>query len=813
MKTRNEMMRLSVLALAIQSALGVMCLLPANALADDDVATLVNPTNTVSFGAKSVSETSSKFGEYNGLTQLGTYGLLDFNVRGGDSYGQGTGLTRWSLLGDSLGSKSGSAQATYSRQGQWSVGLGYDQLEHDITNTFQSPFTGTMGGNSFTLPTSFGVINTTALTGSASQLVGTRNLTPAQLAAFQTFDVNTQRNTSSLTAGLTLSPHWNVQFEFNHLQQNGAKLIGAASSGAYTPAAWSKEAPVTLMNPTNYRTDTLNLSASWQDADSFMTAAYYMSFFRNADNMLFWNNPMVGGNATTGAPLTTSAFGYQGNALSVMPDNSFTQLNLTGGTRLSPTMRLAGGFSYGINTQDTGYLIDPSVLQGGAAGSPQTSLGGNVVNTHADLKLTDQYSKDLTLTAGAKYNQRLNNTGSAVYKMFDLGGGAGTAYQGPGASSTARTEINTPYSYTKTNLELAGDFRLSPHNNMRVSYEHEDLSRFCKNIAGASAPLLLNQTGNVASPAGANCVVVTGSSEDRYGINFRGKAGDSVNYNLGYTYGLRQSNYDHNALTPLNDSAGSNGTGLVNASDYKGYLAAFEASRTQSVIKAGINWQQNDRLSYGVSGRYTSDQYPDSTLGIQTGQSWGVNFDAAYSYSDTGVLTGYVSSQARNRILLSGANGTDNSVSYATMVAPTNLWRNVLNDSDLSLGLNLKQKGLMGGKLELNGDVSLSIGESYYNTQIFYSPNSGTCALSTSLTCGNTPTISNNTFVFKLTGTYEVDKKSKVLVGYQYQQLVSSDYYYNGLQYGYTPSTVLSTNQQPPDYTVMAVSVAYIYSF
>lgn len=50
-------------------------------------------------------------------------------------------------------------------------------------------------------------------------------------------------------------------------------------------------------------------------------------------------------------------------------------------------------------------------------------------------------------------------------------------------------------------------------------------------------------------------------------------------------------------------------------------------------------------------------------------------------------------------------------------------------------------------------------------------------------------------------------------VGYIFQQLNSSDYFYNGEQYGATPNRVMPTNQQAPNYSVNVVTVSYIYTF
>jgi hypothetical protein len=43
-------------------------------------------------------------------------------------------------------------------------------------------------------------------------------------------------------------------------------------------------------------------------------------------------------------------------------------------------------------------------------------------------------------------------------------------------------------------------------------------------------------------------------------------------------------------------------------------------------------------------------------------------------------------------------------------------------------------------------------------------------------------------------------------------RMKSTDYAYDGMQYG-TLATVLPTNQQAPDYLVQSLGAAYIYSF
>ena len=65
----------------------------------------------------------------------------------------------------------------------------------------------------------------------------------------------------------------------------------------------------------------------------------------------------------------------------------------------------------------------------------------------------------------------------------------------------------------------------------------------------------------------------------------------------------------------------------------------------------------------------------------------------------------------------------------------------------------------------------------------------------------------------RLGAVYKVDKSSKIGVQYLYQRLVSTDPYYNGLQYNTNPTSVMPTNQNSGSYNVNVITVGYTYSF
>lgn len=812
MKANKDLFVASKLSLAVHGALIAMISMPLVVFAEDgEVAALTKPANSVEIGVGNTSQDSAKFGEYNGLNKSGVFPIGTINLRGGDAYNAhegGSGTNSWSITGTDLGTTSRTIGATVGDQGQWNLGIKYDELRHNITDTYQTPLQGSMGGNAFTLPSNFGVINTAYVDPNLKG--GAQALTPTQLSAFHTEDVHSDRKNTSFTAGYNFNPQWGVKFDFNRLDQSGAKLMMASTDAAAAlsgpgGSTWGVEKMLMLMNPTNYKTDTFNLDLNWKGDKSFLTAGYLGSFFRDRYNSVTFPNPYASTNAGTPAMGDTSV-PFPIDTLSTMPSNDFHQLNLSGGYALTFATKVAGGLSYGRNTQNEAYPFAMLQVPGGVDGAtalpmgggvpPQASLNALVVSTHADFKLTNQTSQDLVLSAGLKYNERNNKTASNTYAFIDLGG-------------KNRTAVSTPMSNRKTQVELAGDYRLNQSNRLHLAYEYEAVRRWCNDpLANSTQGVAPLRTG-VAPGVSGSCVQIPVNTENKLVAGYKLKISEAVNFNAGYSYAKRNSTVNTAYYNPMQaDGEGYN---------YYGYRAFFDASRKEQMLKAGVNWDASDKLSMGLNGRYVDDKYGDSQLGVQNGNTWSANLDATYSYIEKGSISAYMTQEHRQRFLLNQqANTTANATRLAVPVGST--WSNKLKDDDSTIGLGVKQGGLMSGKLELAGDLTYTLAKSGYDTELNYTgttltPNFWTCSSTGLLSCGSTPDIKNETVTLKITGNYQVDKTSKVTLGYMFQKLKSDDYYYNFYQNGDTGTGNLPTNQQSGSYVVNVIVASYSYMF
>ena len=774
MKTHNEEMKVRVLALAVHCALLVTFTLPLGAYADEAEA-LKHPINTIDFGALYSSQSSAKFGEYNGLNEEGFYGLGAFDVRGGKGYDSKDSALRWMLNGANLGTTSRNLGASITDQGKWKVNLGYDELQHNITDTFQTPLQGDVGGNDFTLPANFGTIN--AATGQNSA----RRLTENQSNAFHTEKESTTRRNASLETTYTFTDQLSAQVDYNHLEQSGAKLIGTGSQGgiAIPGTTGRAEGNNIIMNPTSYSTDNLNAALSWTGDKAHLTGGYYASLFHNDYNSLSWQNTLASGASTCNG---TNCFTNE--TMSTAPTNSLHQANLTGGYDFSSSTKLAGGFSYGYNTQNDSYAPILIPQANGSSynmipnGLSASSLNGHVETTHGDLKLTNQSIKDLTLTAGFKYNERNNRSDSDVYNYRNLGN---ANYRG----------VNTPYSNRKVHYEVAAAYRLSNAQNLRLAYEREDIKRWCDKVSG-----------------GAQCVASPTSDEDKVGLTYRLKAFDDVNFNAGYSFSKRNANFDHSFLSNAGNRAVTTVAGassVLNGGDFLGYVAYPYASRNQHQVKTGVNWQLTQKVDFGVNGYYTYDDY-DAMLGVQNGRSAGGNVDVAYNYAENSSVSAYWSWQGGERNMLNGWSATNT----AANTQPTGIWANQLEDNSNTIGLLTRHGGLLDGKLEILGDFSYALDASRYSTEV---PYLATCGNANTLSCGNLSPIKNELISLKLSGNYKIHKNGKIALTYIYQKLNSNDYFYNGQQFGYTANRVMPTGLQPQSYTVNVVGLSYNYSF
>ena len=797
--------KVSAIALAVAS----MFITSAAFADDEEIKALTQPKSSVQVEVINVDSASAKFGEYNGLNTQGPKANGALSIKGGSGYTnneQGE-TTRWSVTGDNLGLTSRSAGASISDQGSWSFGVNYDQLQHNISDTYQTPYQGNMGGGTFTLPSNFGSINTATTNGgttypaSANPTIktGTQFMTTTQKNDFAGMNISSTRQNTTVNGKADIDKDSNFTFEYNNLTQTGAKLQSMPGAGMAKGGAIG-ETPTILPMPTNYQTDTFNLAYNWKSESAHFTTSYFGSFFQDGYNSVSFQ-PWANASGLSNTMQT----------MSTAPSNSFNQLNIGGGYDIATKTKLTGNASVGRNTQNAGFAVDPYMMISPAAGGvPYSgSMNGLVNTTHLDAKITDQSVKDLTLSAGYKFDERDNLTQSNIYSFSGVGGNnlaSSVTNQQPAVYP------NTPLSLKQSLISAGADYRLTRDQKVSLTYGNNTINRWC-NQYGSSGANSLNAN---QYPAGTNCVTATSSNENKLDALYKIRATEGLNFKIGAGYASRIANLDQNAIAGFSQANPNNTPAKtylpgVNGQDYFGYVPYFEASRKQFIGKASATWDATEKLNFTLGGKYTNDTYPNSTYGVQNGNSWSLNLDSTYAYADAGTVVAYATQQNMQRNL-SNLNLNQTSSTYTT--AYSGGWTNNLTSNATTVGLGVKQGDLLNGKLTLSADATMSFASSWYSTNVNYQPIATTSCNSPNVqSCGILPAIQNNLGIIKLGGSYQIDKQSRVGLMYWYQHLYSNDYYYNGLQTGYTPTSVLPTNQSSPSYSVNVISANYTYTF
>ncbi|MDR0479945.1 MAG: MtrB/PioB family decaheme-associated outer membrane protein [Burkholderiaceae bacterium] len=743
---------------------------------DGDVKALICPTNYLEVGALNVSSGAPKFGEYNGMARSGGYGIGNFSISGGSGYCQRGGNVRWQAYGTDLGTTSRNIGVTATVQGQWSIGLDFDQLRHYTTTGYQTPYDQSPGSNVFALPPSFGVINTTA---------GTHNLTATQLASLRSLNVYNQRENTTFKAGYNFNTEWDVKFNYKHLDMSGAKLISSGTD-AYNMTSlggfnYGSQGIQMLMNPTKSSTDNFDLAFNWTGKKAYASFGYYGSLYHDDYSGLSWSNPFVsGGTAAAPNPAMGASPGsaFPTDTMSTPPSNQFHQLNFTGGYIFSPKTKLNGGLSFGLNTQDASYGGTYTTTPNTVPGLPVNSLDGRVLTKHADARLTHEFTPALNLNVGFKYNERDNNTPVNTYQFLTIGGGSPV------------TVTNAPMSNRREQADASLAYRLDKRQRLNFSYNYDHIERWCNNALAANAQGSLS-AANAGYYSVASCAQVPDSTDNSLTASYKLNLIEKVSFNAGYTFADRKATVNPSFYNPMQ----SNSSGFENY----GWMAWFQGSRRENALKAGVDWQVTPKFTLGLDGRYAKDDYYDSTLGVQNGKSSNVNLSADYTASENMSFGAYMSWQDQSRDLLSASDKN-------AMAPPVNLWYNSLTDRDTSIGVYGKQK-FRGGKLQLTEDLSYGLGRSSYDTTL------GANIAPAVGNSGSTPDIKSELIQFRLTGSYDLNKHSRITAGWLYQRLKSNDYYYYAYQYGFTPTSMLPTNQQAPTYTVNVLYLLYRYSF
>jgi MtrB/PioB family decaheme-associated outer membrane protein len=373
-----------------------------------------------------VSDDSAKFGDFTGLDEQGAY--LDAHLNVQQWFEDGS---RWQLSGRNLGLESREFGLGWDKQGHYGVAAYYSQIPRSLFSTTRTPFIGS-GSENLTLPDDW------VHAGSTGGMTALR-------ASLQPLDVSYDREILGVNASYLPWQDLELTAEYRRDEKDGVRITNGSVLTVTSQ----------FVQPLDYATDQLELTAGYRSDAWNLRLGYYGSFFDNGADRLRWQSPFS--ELGPGEPLV--------GQLDLAPDNDFHQVSLSGGYRFGRHTHLTGRWAVGQGEQDEAFLPYTLTSGLGAGPLPQSSLDGEVDTTNINLRLRSTLIRGLGLTAEFRKSERDNKTIQNQYDYVvtdSLPGG---------------TAFNRPYSFDRDGYRVSADYRLWRRTRLSAGWNRDEIDR------------------------------------------------------------------------------------------------------------------------------------------------------------------------------------------------------------------------------------------------------------------------------------------------------------------------------------------------
>lgn len=384
-----------------------------------------------SVGATSVSEDAARFGNATGYDEKGIYA----NVDGAGRYVDGAYRLDWSLY--DLGLSSRNLQIDGGLQGVFGFNVGYREMPYRLFDTTQTIFS-TAVADRLSLPADWVTAGTTT---DFTRLA----------ASLQAQDIESDRKILSLGADWSAAENIELYASFQRQNRDGINISGGSS---FTQAAL-------LPRWFDYETDQIHAGARFTTRRFSLGAAYYGSFFSNANQSLTWETPFV------------SFPGADQLRKSQAPDNDFQQVTLSGAVRASVWDTVVSlSAANGRGEQDQAllpYTINPNISTGPL---PVNSLNARVDTLNYALTVSTRPLPKGRIRFSYRFDERDNKTLQSDWNRVIVD-----------AFTSGDTEQNIPYSFERSSVRLSGELLVWRDIRLSGGYDRKVLKRDFQEVA------------------------------------------------------------------------------------------------------------------------------------------------------------------------------------------------------------------------------------------------------------------------------------------------------------------------------------------
>ena len=390
----------------------------------------------ITAGGSYVSDDAAKFGDASGYDEKGGY----LNLDGAGGYASDGFRLSW--YAEDLGLDSRVLEIDGGRQGKYGFHFGYRELPERVFDTSSSVFVPS-GNDSLTLP---GTWVPAPLTSDMTALSSSLN----------SQNIESDRQIIEFGANYLPSSRFGMFVDFRHQQKDGVNIFGGST---FTQASL-------LPRPLDHETNEVDLGVRYATGQGSVTLAYYGSFFQNKVTGLTWDNPFAFDPATS---LPGEDLGRHAQD----PDNKFHQVTLSGNYRAT-TLNTTIAFSaaMGRGEQDDflfPYTINPNIA---VTPLPQSTLDAEVDTMNLSFTVVSRPFAKARVKFAFRHDERDNKTAQSQWSRVIT-----DAFQ------TGSVELNIPYSFERSRLNLSADYRLFDTVRLSAGYDRTQLDRDFQEVA------------------------------------------------------------------------------------------------------------------------------------------------------------------------------------------------------------------------------------------------------------------------------------------------------------------------------------------
>ncbi len=263
--------------------------------------------------------------------------------------------------------------------------------------------------------------------------------------------IESDRDTLALGGRWFAAERLRVTAAYRRQRQEGNDIVGGAlfNNASLLPMTF------------DYTTDEVDLGLRYGIGNGHLALQWYLSDF-SSDNAAFrWTHPF------------TTLPGAEQSELAQPPANQFQQLTLSGAYEF-PEARTTVSLSAarGRIEQDATFLASTTNANLAAAPVPRTSLDGEVETTALALAVSSRPIPRARVALRWRYDERDNQTPQALYERVIAD-----------SFLSGDPELNLPYSYLRTTLNLSGHFDLLEPLRVRGGYERRRIDRSLQEVS------------------------------------------------------------------------------------------------------------------------------------------------------------------------------------------------------------------------------------------------------------------------------------------------------------------------------------------